>query len=186
MDNLAIGQTIAQLRKEHKISQRVLAEQSGITHSAISSIENGKVSPSVSSLQKIANAFSMSLSDFFILGVKHESEDEKIIISQSELIEMGSDSVSMKLVCNGKKDRKMGFLIEEYNPHSDTGKKRIEHVGEEAGTVIEGEIELSYGNRTYLIKAGESYIIDTSIPHKFTNYSDKPCKMISAHTPPTF
>ncbi|MEH6452728.1 MAG: HTH-type transcriptional regulator PuuR [Psychromonas sp.] len=185
MDNLAIGQTIAQLRKDNKISQRVLAEKAGITHSAISSIENGKVSPSVGSLQKIVNVFALSLSEFFTLGVAQENT-EKVIITESELIEMGSDSVSMKLVCNGKKDRQMGFLIEEYAPHSDTGLKRIDHVGEEAGTIVEGEIELSYGDNTYLIKAGESYLIDTSIPHKFTNYSDKPCKMISAHTPPTF
>nr|WP_248377182.1 helix-turn-helix domain-containing protein [Vibrio parahaemolyticus] len=38
--------------KKHGLSQRELAERAGITHSAISSIENGKVSPSVSSLQK--------------------------------------------------------------------------------------------------------------------------------------
>ncbi len=147
MDNVTIGQTIAQLRKENKLSQRLLAEKAGITHSAISSIENGKVSPSVSSLQKIVNVFSLSLSDFFTLGLEQESS-EKVVFPESELIDMGSDSVSMKLICNGKKDRKMGFLIEEYSPHSNTGLKRIEHVGEEAGTITEGEIELSYGENT--------------------------------------
>lgn len=52
MDNHQIGKNIAQLRKERGLSQRELAEKAGITHSAISSIENAKVSPSVSSLQK--------------------------------------------------------------------------------------------------------------------------------------
>lgn len=52
MDNHEIGKNIVQLRKKHGLSQRELAERAGITHSAISSIENGKVSPSVSSLQK--------------------------------------------------------------------------------------------------------------------------------------
>ncbi|MCV6037868.1 helix-turn-helix domain-containing protein, partial [Escherichia coli] len=49
MDNHEIGKNIVQLRKKHGLSQRELAERAGITHSAISSIENGKVSPSVSS-----------------------------------------------------------------------------------------------------------------------------------------
>jgi HTH-type transcriptional repressor of puuD len=185
MDNVTIGQTIAQLRKEKKLSQRILAEQAGITHSAISSIENGKVSPSVSSLQKIVNVFTLSLSQFFTLGIPKESK-EKVIVPYDELVEIGNDSVSMKLVCNGQKSRQMGFLIEQYSPHSNTGLKSIEHDGEEAGTVLEGEIELSYGENTYIINVGESYLIDTNIPHKFTNYSDKPCKIISAHTPPTF
>ena len=42
MDNQEIGKNIVQLRKKHGLSQRELAERAGITHSAISSIENGK------------------------------------------------------------------------------------------------------------------------------------------------
>lgn len=64
MDNLEIGKTIVQLRKKHELTQRELAERAGITHSAISSIENGKVSPSVSSLQKIVNVFSYLFRSF--------------------------------------------------------------------------------------------------------------------------
>lgn len=185
MDNTLIGQTIAQLRKDNKMSQRALAEQAGIAHSAVSSIENGKVSPSVSSLQKIVNVFAMSLSDFFTLEI-HNQPVNKVVISSDNLIEIGNEQVSMKLVCNGKKNRQLGFLIESYGPETNTGVVKIEHVGEEAGTVLEGEIELIYGDQSYLIKSGESYLIDTSIPHKFVNKSKEPCKMISAHTPPTF
>ncbi len=65
METDSIGKKIAQLRKEYKLSQRELAEKADITHSAISSIENSKVSPSVSSLHKIVKVFDMSLSEFF-------------------------------------------------------------------------------------------------------------------------
>lgn len=103
MDNLEIGKTIVQLRKKHELSQRELAERAGITHSAISSIENGKVSPSVSSLQKIVNVFSLSLSEFFMIEQSPKNE-AKVVIPSEELVEMGSESVSMKLVTNGKKE----------------------------------------------------------------------------------
>ncbi|KLV08556.1 MULTISPECIES: HTH-type transcriptional regulator PuuR [Photobacterium] len=185
MDNEAIGNKIASLRKEHGMSQRELAEKAHMTNSAISSIENGKVSPSVSSLQKIVNVFSLSLSEFFTFE-QNEKKEAKVVLTAEELVEMGSESVSMKLVCNGTKERKMGFLIEEYSPHSSTGAAVIQHEGEEAGTVLEGEIELEYGDKTYVIKQGESYLIDTTIAHKFTNKSDRVCKIISAHTPATF
>lgn len=185
MDNQLVGKNIVQLRKEHGLSQRELAEKAGITHSAISSIENGKVSPSVSSLQKIVNVFSLSLSEFFIFEQQIENH-RKVVIPADELVEMGSESVSMKLVTNGNPKQVIGFLIEEYPPHGTTGSARIEHEGEEIGTVLEGEITLEYKDQVLLIKAGESYIIDTTQPHRFTNHTDKPCRMVSAHTPTTF
>ncbi len=70
MDNHQIGKNIAQLRKERGLSQRELAERAGITHSAISSIENAKVSPSVSSLQKIVNVFRCLFLSFLRLSNK--------------------------------------------------------------------------------------------------------------------
>ena len=185
MNNQEIGKNIVQLRKEHGLSQRELAERAGITHSAISSIENGKVSPSVSSLQKIVNVFSLSLSEFFTFD-QPNSDEVKVVITSEELIEMGSESVSMKLVSHGNKDQVIGFLIEEYAPHSTTGTAEIKHEGEEIGTILEGEITLEYKGQSFIIKQGESYIIDTTLPHKFTNHTDKACRMISAHTPTTF
>ena len=113
MDNQEIGKNIVQLRKEHGLSQRELAERAGITHSAISSIENAKVSPSVSSLQKIVNVFSLSLSEFFTFE-KPASDEVKVVVTPDDLVEMGSESVSMKLVTNGSKDQVIGFLSEEY------------------------------------------------------------------------
>ncbi|GAK19452.1 LOW QUALITY PROTEIN: putrescine utilization regulator [Vibrio sp. JCM 19053] len=172
--------------KKHGLSQRELAERAGITHSAISSIENGKVSPSVSSLQKkIVNVFSLSLSEFFTF--EQPSNDEvKVVIKPSDLVEIGSETVSMKLVTNGDKDQVIGFLIEEYAPYGTTGAAEIKHEGEEIGTVLEGEITLEYKGQSHVITAGESYIIDTTKPHRFTNHTDKACRMISAHTPTTF
>ncbi len=185
MNNQQIGKNIARLRKDRGLSQRELAERAGITHSAISSIENAKVSPSVSSLQKIVNVFSLSLSEFFTFEQLDEKEI-KIVIKPEELVEIGSESVSMKLVSNGSNKQAIGFLIEEYAPKSTTGVAEIKHEGEEVGTVLEGEVELDYNGETYLIKEGESYVIDTAVPHKFTNHSDKACRMISVHTPTTF
>ncbi|ANO34258.1 HTH-type transcriptional regulator PuuR [Vibrio breoganii] len=185
MDNQLIGQNIVQLRKQHGLSQRELAEKAGITHSAISSIENAKVSPSVSSLQKIVNVFSLSLSEFFTFDQAGKTE-EKVVFKPDELVEMGSDTVSMKLVTNGSKKQVIGFLIEEYAPQSTTGTDEIKHEGEEVGTILEGEITLEYQGSSYIIKAGESYVIDTTVPHKFINHTGKACRMISAHTPTTF
>ncbi|CAH0539668.1 HTH-type transcriptional regulator PuuR [Vibrio marisflavi] len=184
MENEQIGRSISKLRKDQSLSQRELADKAGITHSAISSIENGKVSPSVSSLQKIVNVFDMSLSEFFT--IEQQDDQNKVVVKPEELIEIGNNSVSMKLVSRGNKSQIIGFLIEEYAPFSTTGREEIKHEGEEVGTILQGELELEYNGEIYLLRAGESYVIDTTLPHKFTNRTDTACKLISAHTPTSF
>ena len=61
---LAPGRRLSQIRQELGLSQRRVAELSGLTHSAISTIEQDKVSPAVSTLQKLLKVYGLSLSEF--------------------------------------------------------------------------------------------------------------------------
>ncbi|MGN0921478.1 MAG: helix-turn-helix domain-containing protein [Cellvibrio sp.] len=60
-----VGNRLKQLREIQGFSQRELAKRSGITHSNISMIEQGQVSPSIQSINRILNALSVSPQDFF-------------------------------------------------------------------------------------------------------------------------
>ena len=57
---------IVQLREESHWTEYQLAEKSGLTQSTISSWYRKKMTPSITSLQKICNAFGISLSQFFL------------------------------------------------------------------------------------------------------------------------
>jgi transcriptional regulator with XRE-family HTH domain len=48
-----------------RMSQKELAEKSGVDRSYISQIENGKFNPSLTTLERIAHALGCSLKDFF-------------------------------------------------------------------------------------------------------------------------
>ena len=52
-DGLAPGKRLSEIRQQLGLSQRRAAELSGLTHSAISTIEQDKVSPAISTLQKL-------------------------------------------------------------------------------------------------------------------------------------
>ncbi|MCT7654120.1 cupin domain-containing protein [Oceanimonas sp. NS1] len=65
----------------------------------------------------------------------------------------------------------------------DTGHDMMAYHGEEAGVVIEGEIEITIGAQHRLLKAGDSYYFSTTQPHRFRNLSDKPCRIVSCSTP---
>lgn len=80
-------------------------------------IEQNKVSPSVASLQKLLSVYALPLSRFFA----EEQQTPSVVIKADQLIELGSQGVSMKLVHNGNNRRQLGFMLETYAPGTDTG-----------------------------------------------------------------
>lgn len=68
-----LGLRLKAIREFYGWSQRELAKRAGVPNSAISVIEQGSVSPSVSSLEKVLSGFSISLADFFAISVNNPS-----------------------------------------------------------------------------------------------------------------
>ena len=60
-----IGEVLRQLREKLGLSLRTLAAQAGFSASFMSQVENGQVSPSIASLEKIAGELGVSLADLF-------------------------------------------------------------------------------------------------------------------------
>ena len=108
-DGLAPGKRLSEIRQQLGLSQRRAAELSGLTHSAISTIEQDKVSPAISTLQKLLKVYGLSLSEFF--SEPEKPDEPQVVINQDDLIEMGSQGVSMKLVHNGNPNRTLARRI---------------------------------------------------------------------------
>lgn len=179
----SMGERLAATRRRLGLSQRRVAELSGLTHGAICMIEQDKVSPSVASLQKLLSVYELPLSRFF--AEEEVASTPSVVIRAEQLIELGSQGVSMKLVHNGNNRRQLGFMLETYAPGTDTG-GQVTHLGEEVGTVLEGSVTLTVAGQTYQLSAGDSYVIDTGEPHSFSNPSGQVCRIVSAHTPANF
>lgn len=64
-----VGERVLLLRSISGMSQRELAKRAGLTNSLISTIEQDKVSPSISTLQKVLLGFGLSLPQFFSLSL---------------------------------------------------------------------------------------------------------------------
>lgn len=64
-EDVNVGQRLLALRQSLGLSQRELARRAGVPNGNLSLIEQGKVSPTVQSLQKILAAVGVPLSAFF-------------------------------------------------------------------------------------------------------------------------
>lgn len=177
-----LGERLKVIRKRHAMSQRELAKRAGVTNSTISMIEKNTVSPSFSSLLKVLKGFPMSVEEFFTLDLVKSNQ---VVFRADEQADMLAQGVALKLIGHNIPDRGLSMLRETYPPGADTGEEMIKYDGEEAGTVIEGEIELTVDYKIYHMKSGDGYFFRTNLPHRFRNLSQETAVVISANTGPT-
>ncbi len=179
-----IGARLKTLRTMYGLSQREVAKRAGVTNSTISLIEQSRVSPSVDSLKKVLNGFSLSLIEFLTMDM--EEADDKIFFAKGELVEFFENGAHLKIVGANRKNRKLRFLHERYEPGAHSGTAMLTHNSEEAGMVIQGTMELTVGQISRVLNKGDSYYINNKIPHRFKNIGKGEAVLISAATPPSF
>lgn len=81
--DLATGKRLKALREICGLSQRELAKRAAMTNSNVSMIEQGSVSPSIQSLERLLNVFPISLADFFTWDFTRSSPQT---VSHTELV----------------------------------------------------------------------------------------------------
>ena len=178
-----VGGRLRAVRLQHGLSQRELAKRAGLTHSAISLIEQNRVSPSVGSLKKILDGIPITLSEFFAEGM---GDDAQIFYHHTELVELASGKISYRQVGRHLKGRALQILHERLAPGADTGEMLLQHNAEEGGVIIRGELEVTVGTVKRVLKSGDAYYFNSNIPHRFRNVGDEECELVSACTPPSF
>lgn len=178
-----IGSRLRRLRKRARLSQRELAEKSGVTNAMISLIETNSTNPSVGTLKNILDGLAVSMSDFFAMS---EEANQQIFFTADELVEIAGGRISYRQVGADMRGRALQILHERLRPGADTGKARLSHDAQEGGVVLRGRVELTVGSQKRVLRAGDAYYFDSRIPHRFRNTGDEDCEIVSACTPPTF
>ncbi|MEM7359408.1 MAG: cupin domain-containing protein [Pseudomonadota bacterium] len=179
----AIGERLRQLRLRHGLSQRKLAQQSGVANATISLIESNKLNPTVSMLKKVLDGVPIRLSEFFS---DEADAPEKVFFRGEELTEIADGGVSFLQVGTNLSGKAIQFMRECYQPGAGTGKHQITHEGEECGLILSGRLDVTVNQQTATLKAGDAYYFNSSQPHSFLNTGTEPCELITACSPPTF
>ena len=178
-----VGARLRSIRTTFGLSQRELARRAGVTNGLISLIEQNRVSPSVSSLKKVLDGVPMSLAEFFTLDL---ATPPQTFFGVDELVEIGSEEVSLRLVAAQRAGRQLTILHERYAAGTGTGDEMLVHRGEEGGVVVRGRVELTVGGSTRVLGPGEAFYFASQLPHRFRNVGREVCEMITASTPPSF
>ncbi len=178
-----MGARLREIRERFGLSQRALAARADVTNGMISLVERNASSPSVATLKKILDVFPMSLAEFFETG---EPARPAFFFRADELLEVGGGPISYRQVGRSLQGKALQLLHERLQPGADTGAAMLRHAGEEGGVVVRGEIELTVGTATRVLRAGDAYAFPSSVPHRFRNLGREACEIVSACTPPSF
>ncbi|MGF7056465.1 helix-turn-helix domain-containing protein [Brassicibacter mesophilus] len=123
---MAIGANVRRIRNDRNISILKLRELTGLSKSTISDLENDKSSPTVETLQKIANALEVDVEDFFKSEQKNEENTKKWdnkknsdtnLAKEAENIEFTTPEQAMKFIL--EQNVIMGFGGFDINKMSD-------------------------------------------------------------------
>ena len=174
---------LREIRRRHGLSQRQLARQSGVANATISQIEAGKLNPTVSMLKRVLDGLPMSLGEFF--GGEPETSD-RVFFRADELTPIADGGVSFLQVGANLRNRRIQLLKECYQPGAGTGRHRLRHEGEECGLILRGRLQVTVGDESAVLRAGDAYHFSSERPHSFLNPGNEACELISACTPPTF
>ena len=82
------------------------------------------------------------------------------------------------------KSKQIEVIISEIDSHSES--KWFKHTGEEMHLVLEGEMEYTVGEKSYILHKGDILWHKSGLKHKAKNIGDKKVKYITIGSPPTF
>lgn len=166
---LNVGHALRRLRAEHAVSIRRLAELSGLNANTLSLIENGKTSPSVSTLQQIAGALKVPITVFF------ESEAlPQAIVYQRAGERQAVDFFHGKLADMGVGFARSGMqpFVVTLAPQTKSECNPIVHTGAEFVYCLEGKIGYKVDSQSFTLEPGDSLLFEAHLPHCWHNAGD--------------
>ncbi|MFC3228406.1 cupin domain-containing protein [Marinibaculum pumilum] len=175
---IRIGRQIRHLRLVKGLRLRDMAEATGLSESLLSKIENDKSTPSLGGLHRIAKALDTNVSHFFAAaerspGVVARAGDRVVIRTGAESSEDLSPDSEPHL---------MQSMIVSVDPGGESQGTR-QHQGEETGYLLSGELELVIDGQSYHLRAGDSFMFRSDLPHAYRNPGNETVRVVWTNTP---
>lgn len=178
-----LGERIKKRREQLKIQLNDLANQVGVSSSALSQIENAKAFPSITTLKKIADSLNITVGE--IIG-EHETLLKNPIIRKSEIkfVKENDNGTKLYLISHHDAGKQMEPFIITFIPQSDSSEIINAHPGQEFIHILTGQIEVILEENTYQLNAGDNFYLNSNVNHLLKNTSDSNTEVLWIVSPP--
>jgi len=174
----SVGKRIRSYRENLDMSVYDLSKKSGIDEKVVNAIEKGEVLPALGVLTKISRALGQRLGTFMddqfkpdpIITRATDLESGKIACEGVNTLGYSSHSLAL-----GKPDRHMDPFRIEFA--ADGVDDTSSHEGEELIICIDGEVELTYGSDSFVLKPGDTAYYNAVVKHSLKALGGKPASI---------
>jgi transcriptional regulator with XRE-family HTH domain len=162
-----IGSTIRVIRKRKNITIAQICEETGLSQGFMSQVETNKTSPSISTLENIAQALKVPLAYLLL-----KKEDRMNIVRKNDrrITTSGSENLKVEHLSSTKNVR---MMLVEFPPGASTGHVPHAHEGEEVHVVIKGTIYARQGEDEAEFNEGDSFSWNACAPHVVRNTGEE-------------
>jgi quercetin dioxygenase-like cupin family protein/DNA-binding XRE family transcriptional regulator len=177
VDPHVMGDHIRRLRLKRHESVRSFAAQTGFSASFISQLENGQVSPSLGSLQKIAEALGVTLGDFFAATATGE---EPLIVRPADRRRLDSTwtDAHLEALSSMERSRKLEPVLVLFGPGGRSGKHVHSQTREAFAFVLKGRVTLTLGDESQQLQPGDAVTLPAHSPHRWENATDETVEIV--------
>ncbi len=172
---VSVGHGLRKLRSERDLSIRALAEKSGLAVNTLSLIENGKTSPSCSTLQQIATALGVPITAFFETELP---QNTVVHVRACQRSHAKFTHGTLEDLGAGLRNRVVEPFIVTLEPNAGSGANSIVHTGHEFVFCLKGRIVYTVEERPYLLEPGDSLLFESRLPHRWQNVDTEPSQAL--------
>ncbi|MER0240042.1 helix-turn-helix domain-containing protein [Fulvimarina sp. MAC8] len=178
----AIGHEVRAYRKSLGITVSDLASATGVSLGMLSKIENGNISPSLTTLQALSRALGVPLTSFFR---RFEEERNAVFVKAGEGVELerrGTRAGHQYNLLGHIGNNTSGVTVEPYlitlTTESDVF-PTFQHEGMEFLYMLEGEVIYRHASKRYRMQPGDSFYFDADAPHGPEELVELPARYLS-------
>ena len=168
-EDAQVGKRIKELRSKRGWALRELAKRCGLSANAISLIERGENSPTVSSLRRLSGAFNVPITDFF--QEKHTASCA--YVKEGEGVRVQNQDAELESLGFGLQSQQLEPFRMVIDPQGEAFCEPITHPGQEFVFCLQGEVEYTVGEETYWLTSGDSLLFNAGLPHSWRNPTDR-------------
>lgn len=150
-----IGAKLKELRILKGLTQEELADRAELSKGFISQLERDLTSPSIATLMDILQCLGTSIGEFF-----NETPEEQIVFGKTDYFEKHDLELKNEIkwiIPNAQKNMMEPILL-TLEPGGETYPDNP-HEGEEFGYVLQGNISIHIGSKTYKAKKGNPFTL---------------------------
>jgi len=180
----SFGTKLREVRERKGLTMKEVAQKAGVSESLISQIERDKISPAIDTLLNIIDVLEIDLDYIFSDFKKDRSVNIVRKGERHKIIQGGVKYYQLSRTYNTDEQHSIEAYIIEIEAGAERGSSEYGHPGKELGVIIKGIGEFKIGNKSYILKEGDSISFSADVPHILKNTGKGILKAFWVVTPP--